>query len=167
MPEVSEKCRDNFSSCLPTVYHSVYANPKTLPTLPFNSFCIRGGSVQPITHFHPLLRIKECLELYFHFTVNRHNVFKHRNYLGMLLSFYCYQCPKETWSKIMVHTNKQHVSTQPVSPTLSRSKSTWPPRTKLTGKLASTAIYDDTMSRCMYKTHVILYTLYRYKYLNP
>jgi hypothetical protein len=162
MPEVSEKFRDNFSSYLPTVYHSLYANPKALPTLPLNSFCIGGGSVQPITHFHPLLRIEECLELYFHFTVNCHNVFKHRNYLGMLLSSYFYQCPEETWSKITVHAQKyKHVSTQPVSPSLSRSKSTWPPRTKMTGKLTTTAIYDDTMSRCMYKTHVISYTLYR------
>ena len=55
-------------------------------------------------------------------------------------------------------TNK-HVSTQSVSPTLLQSKSTWPPRTKLTGKLASTATYDHTIGHCMYKSHVITYTL--------
>ena len=140
MPEVPEKCRYNFSACLPTVYHSVHANVKVLATLPANSVCLRGGSVRPITHFNALLRFEECLELYLHFKISRHNVFKQRNCLGILLSSHCYQCPKETWSIIMAHThthkhtnththththtrNKQ-VSIQSVSLTLSGSKST-------------------------------------------
>jgi hypothetical protein len=163
MPEVSEKFRDNFSACLPTLYHTVYPNLKALPKLPVNSFCIRRRSMQPITHFHPLFRFEECLDLYSHFTINLHDVFQHRNCLSILLLSYCYQCQKETWSKIMAHKQKntnKHVNTPSVSPTLSRSKSTWPPRTKLTGKLASIETRDHTMSRCMYKTHVISHTSY-------
>ena len=162
-----QKCLRNvgiISLCLPTVHQSVHANVKALATPAANSFCLRGGSVQPITHFHALLRFEECLEIYLHFKINRHNVFKHRKYLGILLSSHCYQCPNKLEAKLW-HTNtkqtNKHVSTQSVSPTLSQSKSTWPPRTKLTGKLASTETYDHAMSHCMYKSHVISYTLYR------